>query len=39
LYLPPRIPHEGVALDDDCVTVSVGFRRVERKLLVLVLVN
>ena len=25
LYLPPRIPHDGVALDD-CLTCSVGFR-------------
>ena len=25
LYLPPRIPHYGVALDD-CMTYSVGFR-------------
>lgn len=25
LYLPPRIAHEGVALDD-CLTLSVGFR-------------
>ncbi len=26
LYLPPRCAHEGVALDDDCFTYSVGFR-------------
>jgi 50S ribosomal protein L16 3-hydroxylase len=26
LYLPPGIPHDGVALDDGCVTVSIGFR-------------
>ena len=25
LYLPPRVPHKGVALDD-CMTFSVGFR-------------
>ena len=25
LYLPPRIAHEGVALDD-CLTLSIGFR-------------
>ena len=25
LYLPPRVPHYGVALDD-CMTYSVGFR-------------
>lgn len=25
LYLPPRIPHHGVALDD-CMTYSIGFR-------------
>lgn len=26
LYLPPRIPHHGIALDNDCMTYSVGFR-------------
>lgn len=26
LYLPPGQSHHGVALDDDCVTLSVGFR-------------
>lgn len=26
LYLPPRVPHQGVCLTDDCVTISVGFR-------------
>jgi 50S ribosomal protein L16 3-hydroxylase len=26
LYLPPNIAHEGVALDDDCMTYSIGFR-------------
>ena len=26
LYLPPRVPHQGVALTDDCITVSIGFR-------------
>lgn len=26
LYLPPGIAHHGVALDDDCMTLSVGFR-------------
>ena len=26
LYLPPNTAHDGVALDDDCVTLSVGFR-------------
>jgi 50S ribosomal protein L16 3-hydroxylase len=26
LYLPPGIPHLGMALDDDCMTWSVGFR-------------
>ncbi len=25
LYLPPRVPHNGIALDD-CMTFSVGFR-------------
>ena len=26
LYLPPRYAHEGVALDNDCQTYSIGFR-------------
>lgn len=26
LYLPARIPHEGIALDDQCMTFSMGFR-------------
>ena len=26
LYLPPGVPHDGVALGDDCMTYSVGFR-------------
>ncbi len=26
LYLPPGVPHDGVALDDGCTTISVGFR-------------
>tara|TARA_R110002167_G_scaffold120730_2_gene298727 strand:- start:959 stop:2116 length:1158 start_codon:yes stop_codon:yes gene_type:complete len=26
LYLPPRFSHNGVALSDDCITYSVGYR-------------
>lgn len=26
LYLPPRLGHNGIALTDDCMTCSVGFR-------------
>jgi len=26
LYVPPRIPHWGVAEDDECMTYSIGFR-------------
>lgn len=26
LYMPPRFPHHGVSLDDQCMTFSVGFR-------------
>lgn len=26
LYLPPHAAHDGVALSDDCMTMSVGFR-------------
>ncbi|CAM9796798.1 unnamed protein product [Heterosigma akashiwo] len=36
LYLPPRVPHRGVSLDDQCMTYSVGFRAPgERELLAL----
>ena len=26
LYLPPQLAHWGTALDDDCITYSIGFR-------------
>jgi len=26
LYLPPQAAHDGIAMDDDCMTISVGFR-------------
>jgi 50S ribosomal protein L16 3-hydroxylase len=26
LYVPPRVPHHGVAVGDDCMTYSIGFR-------------
>lgn len=26
VYLPPRVVHHGVALDPDCMTLSIGFR-------------
>ncbi|OZI21691.1 cupin [Bordetella genomosp. 7] len=26
LYLPPQAAHDGIALGDDCMTISVGFR-------------
>jgi 50S ribosomal protein L16 3-hydroxylase len=26
LYLPPRVPHHGIARGDGCMTISVGFR-------------
>lgn len=26
LYLPPRLPHQGVSTSDECITVSMGFR-------------
>jgi len=26
LYLPPRIPHHGVSLNNDCLTLSIGLR-------------
>ena len=30
LYLPPRIAHDGIALGDDCMTYSIGFRAPSR---------
>jgi len=34
LYLPPGFGHQGVALGDDCMTYSVGFRAPSREELV-----
>ncbi len=30
LYVPPGVAHEGTALDDDCMTYSIGFRAPSR---------
>lgn len=30
LYIPPRIAHNGIAVGDDCMTYSVGFRAPSR---------
>lgn len=30
LYVPPRFAHDGVALTDDCMTYSIGFRAPSR---------
>lgn len=34
LYLPPRVAHNGVAIGDDCMTYSIGFRAPSRRELV-----
>jgi 50S ribosomal protein L16 3-hydroxylase len=34
LYLPPRVAHDGVALGDDCMTYSIGFRAPSRRELI-----
>ncbi|MFM9978194.1 MAG: JmjC domain-containing protein [Sphingomonadaceae bacterium] len=34
LYLPPRIAHNGVAVGDDCMTYSIGFRAPARSELI-----
>lgn len=34
LYVPPRVAHHGVAVGDDCMTYSVGFRAPSRAELV-----
>ena len=33
LYLPPQAAHDGIALDDDCMTLSVGFRAPDAKMM------
>ncbi|MEP7350509.1 MAG: cupin domain-containing protein [Sphingorhabdus sp.] len=34
LYVPPRVAHNGVALGDDCMTYSIGFRAPSRAELI-----
>lgn len=34
LYVPPRIAHDGVAVGDDCMTYSIGFRAPSRAELI-----
>jgi 50S ribosomal protein L16 3-hydroxylase len=34
LYVPPRIAHNGVAIGDDCMTYSIGFRAPARSELI-----
>jgi 50S ribosomal protein L16 3-hydroxylase len=34
LYVPPRVAHDGVAVSDDCMTYSVGFRAPARSELI-----
>lgn len=34
LYIPPRFAHDGVAVGDDCMTYSVGFRAPSRRELI-----
>lgn len=34
LYLPPRYAHDGVAVGDDCMTYSIGFRGPSRRDLI-----
>jgi 50S ribosomal protein L16 3-hydroxylase len=34
LYLPPRVAHNGLAVGDDCMTYSIGFRAPSRRDLV-----
>ena len=34
LYVPPRVAHNGVALGDDCMTYSIGFRAPARSELI-----
>lgn len=34
LYVPPGVAHDGIALDDDCMTLSIGFRAPSRAELI-----
>ncbi len=34
LYVPPRVAHRGVAIGDDCMTYSIGFRAPSRAELI-----
>jgi 50S ribosomal protein L16 3-hydroxylase len=34
LYVPPRVAHNGVAMGDDCMTYSIGFRAPSRSELI-----
>lgn len=34
LYVPPRVAHRGVAIGDDCMTYSIGFRAPSRSELI-----
>ncbi|WP_068077352.1 cupin domain-containing protein [Novosphingobium lentum] len=34
LYVPPGVPHNGVAVGDDCMTYSIGFRAPSRSELI-----
>ncbi len=34
LYLPPRVAHDGIAVGDDCMTYSIGFRAPARSELI-----
>jgi 50S ribosomal protein L16 3-hydroxylase len=34
LYVPPRVAHRGIAVGDDCMTYSIGFRAPSRRELI-----
>jgi 50S ribosomal protein L16 3-hydroxylase len=33
LYLPPQVAHDGIAVGNDCMTISIGFRAPDRATL------
>lgn len=39
LYLPPDLAHDGVAVGDDCMTISIGFRSPSRRDLACILLE
>jgi 50S ribosomal protein L16 3-hydroxylase len=37
VYVPPKVAHHGVSLDDDCMTLSIGYRSYSHQEMLLVM--